>query len=338
MGVLALPICRPPLVGAKRTLGGLPMLLECRIEEVVVPPRRASSPRALEARRDRVRAQPGQRAGAASPVSRTATRLWNGLEIRTFPVVGLAGPLGAGQIAVPMGPSQGVTTADEDNGLLVRPTHPVPKGVPHLQGAEPWGAVVHPPRVELRACALQLGALGEHVDQAHGVARLHPEVGLRDVAHEVVGLTLLRPTEAILAGGVGLALASLAGVRPLDSELNRPLPGGVVRSSEAELPRGTSAGSDAHRAGEGDQVAPGHPVAKLVLDLSEEAAGLVQIHVVSPLVLRPVPLARALASSGGMAAVHQAKRSSAMPCESLEQACVTRSVAILRPICWPTAL
>mmetsp|Transcript_56922 Transcript_56922/g.176589 ORF Transcript_56922/g.176589 Transcript_56922/m.176589 type:complete len:288 (-) Transcript_56922:165-1028(-) len=237
-----------------------------------------------------------------------------------------------------MGPPQGMTTANQDNGLLVRPTHPVLEGVPHLQGAESWGAVVRPPRVEVQACALQLGALGEHVDQSHRVAGLHPEIGLRHVAHEVIGLRLLRPTEVILTRGVGLALAGLASVRPFDPELNRPLPSGVVRSSEAELLRGASTRLDAHRAGESDQVAPGHLVAKLLLDLTEEAARLVQIHVVSPFVLRPMPLARALTSSGSMAAVHQAKCPGAMPRESLEQTRVTGSVAILRPICWPTAL
>mmetsp|Transcript_43994 Transcript_43994/g.88765 ORF Transcript_43994/g.88765 Transcript_43994/m.88765 type:complete len:490 (+) Transcript_43994:224-1693(+) len=338
VSILALPVGRLPLVGAERALDRLPVLPERRIEEIVVPPRRGSRPRALEARRNCVRTQPGQRASATSPVSWTSTRLWNSLEVGALLGVGLAGPSCAGQIAVPVRPPQGVTATDQDDGLLVRPAHPVLEGVPHLQGAEPGGAVVHPPRVELRARALQLRALGEHVDQAHGVARLHPEVGLREVAHEVVGLVLFRPAEVVLAGGIGLALAGLAGVRSFDSELNRPLPGGVIRTSEAELLRRTSACFDAHGASEGDQVTPGHLVTELVLDLTEEAAPLVQIHVISPLVLRPMPLARTFTSSASVAAIHQPECSGTMPRESFEQTCIAGKVAILRPICWPAAL
>mmetsp|Transcript_112092 Transcript_112092/g.316807 ORF Transcript_112092/g.316807 Transcript_112092/m.316807 type:complete len:244 (+) Transcript_112092:375-1106(+) len=200
VSMLAAAVFCPPLIIAIRTLHGRPLLEKRRLEEIVIPSRRRSGPRAFKARGDGVRAQTSLRPVTTSSVGRASSRMWCRFEKRTFIVVWYLSPLCALQVAIAMCPAQRVTSADQRDGLTIAPAHPLFERVSDLQGAQLRGAIMHPFGIELRVTALQLRALGEDVNQAHGMACLKPASRLGKIALGMVRLVLLRPPETVLAG------------------------------------------------------------------------------------------------------------------------------------------
>mmetsp|Transcript_106504 Transcript_106504/g.266936 ORF Transcript_106504/g.266936 Transcript_106504/m.266936 type:complete len:224 (-) Transcript_106504:263-934(-) len=187
--------------------------------------------------------------------------------------------------------------------------------------------------------ALELWPLGVHIDQAHGMACLHPEIRLREVAAEVVRLVLFRPPEVLRAREVRLTFTCPARVDPFHSELHGPPPVRVVDAAKAKLFGGAAAGLDANCARESDQIAPGDLILELVLNLTKQAAGLVQVHVVAPLVLGPMALTRALAPPNCLVcAIHQPERPGAMPSQATKQTRVAGDVAVLWAVRGPAIL
>mmetsp|Transcript_63677 Transcript_63677/g.194754 ORF Transcript_63677/g.194754 Transcript_63677/m.194754 type:complete len:216 (+) Transcript_63677:1091-1738(+) len=171
------------------------------------------------------------------------------------------------------------------------------------------------------------------------MAALQPAARLRDVAPEMVRLVLLGPPEVRRARCVRFARRAAARLSALDAHVNGLAAVGVVDAAEAKLLRWAAARLDTDGAGEGDQVAPGHPVAELVLDLPEQAPGLVQVRIVAPLVLRPKALPSAFdAAGGGALAVDQAEGPRGMPGQAPEEARVAGRVPILRPVGRPALL
>ena len=61
------------------------------------------------------------------------------------------------------------------------------------------------------------------------------------------------------------------------------------------------------------EVRPPHLVAELLLHLRQEAAGLVQVGVVAPLVLGPVPLPSSLAAAAAVGLVRELEAPGAVP-------------------------
>mmetsp|Transcript_35691 Transcript_35691/g.74247 ORF Transcript_35691/g.74247 Transcript_35691/m.74247 type:complete len:264 (-) Transcript_35691:879-1670(-) len=132
-----------PLVSAIRALCRDPLFRQQGIEEVIVPARRATRPRALEARGHGVLATACLRTGAAGAIRRSPQAARRGLEVGAHVVVRSLCPLGAGEVAVAVGSAKGVTTADEGHGLAVGPAHAITESVSDLQGTELRRAVVY---------------------------------------------------------------------------------------------------------------------------------------------------------------------------------------------------
>jgi hypothetical protein len=148
--------------------------------------------------------------------------------------------------------AEGVSAGGEGHGLLVVHGHAC-EGLPHVaRGAERVGVAIGPFRV--------------HVDQAH----LHR-------GQRVVQLAL---------AAVALITQPLAFGAPVDVVFGFPDVGATAGEAE---------GLQAHRfqrhgAGQHDEVGPGQVAAVLLLDRPDQAARLVQAHVVGPAVQRRKPL------------------------------------------------
>ena len=194
---------------------------------------------------------------------------------------------------------------------------------------------MHEVRVVAVGRTLELRPLGVDVDQADGVAGLEPMLGLLDVATSMVRVVLFRPPEGVGALGVGLAELAAAALRhTLDAQGDGAIAVHIVHSPEAELLGWAAAQLDGCRAREGHEVGPAD-VTKLELHLGQEAPGLVQVGVVTPLVLRPVPLPRTLATPSSVRVVDQPEASRAVPGQAGEEPGVAGHVAVLRAVGWP---
>ncbi len=159
--------------------------------------------------------------------------------------------------------AEGVTACDQRNDFLVVHRHAAEGGADVLGGGEVVAAGVR--------------TLGVHVDQAH-VRR-----GQRLIQIAVAGKALV--------GGQPSGLAA-----PVDVAIR--FPHVLAAAAEAE-------GAEAHRlerdvAGEDQQVGPGDRLAVLLLDRPQQAARLVDVHVVGPTVQRREAL---LAPPGAAATV-----------------------------------
>mmetsp|Transcript_31268 Transcript_31268/g.74607 ORF Transcript_31268/g.74607 Transcript_31268/m.74607 type:complete len:264 (-) Transcript_31268:2-793(-) len=160
-------------------------------------------------------------------------------------------------------------------------------------------------------------------------------LGLLDVATSMVRVVLLRPPEGVGALGVGLAELAAAALRhTLDAQGDGAIAVHIVHSPEAELLGWAAAQLDGCRAREGHEVGPAD-VTKLELHLGQEAPGLVQVGVVTPLVLRPVPLPRTLATPSSVRVVDQPEASRAVPGQAGEEPGVAGHIAVLRAVGWP---
>mmetsp|Transcript_35690 Transcript_35690/g.74243 ORF Transcript_35690/g.74243 Transcript_35690/m.74243 type:complete len:261 (-) Transcript_35690:6-788(-) len=160
-------------------------------------------------------------------------------------------------------------------------------------------------------------------------------LGLLDVATSMVCVVLLRPPEGVRALGVGLAeLAATALGHTLYAQRDGAIPVHIVHSPEAELLGWAAAQLDRCRAREGHEVGPAH-VTKLELHFRQEAPSLVQVGVVTPLVLRPVPLPSTLAAPSGVRVVDQPEASGAVPGQAGEEPRIAGHVAVLRAVGGP---
>ena len=197
---------------------------------------------------------------------------------------------------------------------------------------------MHPVGLVVLRAGLELRALGVDVDEAHGVAGLEA-AGLLDLAAGMIRVVLLGPTEGVGALEVGLAeLAAAALGHALDTQRERTITIHIIQAPEAELLGWSATRFDGHGACEGHEVGPAHLVAELQLHFGQEPAGLVQVGVVAPLVLRPVALACALAAPGRMRVVDHAEAPRAVPGQSGKEARVAGHITVLRAICRPVGL
>ena len=79
-------------------------------------------------------------------------------------------------------------------------------------------------------------------------------------------------------------------------------------------------------------------VTKLQLHFCQEPAGLVQVGVVTPLILRPVALSSPFATPSSMRIVDHAEGAGAVPGQACKETSIAGHIAILRPIRWPVWL
>mmetsp|Transcript_112091 Transcript_112091/g.316801 ORF Transcript_112091/g.316801 Transcript_112091/m.316801 type:complete len:244 (+) Transcript_112091:298-1029(+) len=200
VSMLAAAVFCPPLIIAIWTPHGLPLLVKHGLEVIIIPLRRRAGPWAVKAGGDGVWTKASLRTGTTRSIGRPSARVGRRFEIRTFAVIRCLSPCCALQVAAAMCPSQRVTTADQSDCLAIAPPHPLFEGVSYFQGAQFRGTVVHPLGTKVWISALQLRALGEDVNQAHGMACLKPASRLGKIALGMVRLVLLRPPETVLAG------------------------------------------------------------------------------------------------------------------------------------------
>ena len=284
-----------PLLRPSRTLRQFPLEAEQVLEIVVAPLRRRAGPGDLQPAGDGVATLAGAEAvlpAEALVLDAGRFRLVRDV-LRRCRAVGLA---------------EAVTAGDECDRFLVVHRHARERLPDVDRRGERVGLAVRAFRID--------------VDQAHlhGGQRILEVPRVRNFAvvvlhqHAMVLFDSRRPLGVadVAAQPFGLATPVHVLVR---------LPHVFAATGEAE-------GLEAHRfqrdvAGENHQIGPGNLPAVLLLDRPQQAAGLVQAHVVRPAVERREAL---LAAASTTAAVADAVGAGAVPCHADEQAAVMAEV------------
>ena len=282
-------VLRLPLVRACRALGQFPFVAKEVLEEVVAPLRRRGRPGDLQAAGDGVAALAGAKtAGPAEPLLFEAAGFGFVGDVR-----GIAGTVGL---------AEAVAAGDQCDGFFVIHRHARERVADVMCGGDRIGVAV--------------GALGVHVDQAHlhgcqrifQVARVLVAIGVVVGDHDAAGLC-----DALGTTRIALVTTQPGGLlAPIDVLVR--FPGVLAATGEAE--RLEAHGFERDVACQDHQVRPRNLAAILLLDRPDQAARLVQRHVVRPTVQRGEAL---LATAAAAASIADAVGASAVPGHADEQ-------------------